>query len=151
MHVFYRMSLPSGILEIICRLTLNRKVSETTRDATSAIGKHHHTTCSPPNPGKKVGYRDQDHELTKDRYDHAVYCFSESLKYCSADDTEPGDQIMNPDDTQCRYTVASISSEALNIPRRTCGISSKDKNPTKVRQKAVIRLSLIVLIIRFLF
>ena len=50
-------------------------------------------------PGKKVGYRDQDHELTKDRYDHAVYCFSESLEYCSTDDTEPGDQIMNPDDT----------------------------------------------------
>ena len=55
-------------------------------------------------PGKKVGYRDQDHELTKDRYDHAVYCFSESLEYCSTDDTEPGDQIMNPDDTQCRNT-----------------------------------------------
>ena len=40
---FYRISLPSGILEIIVRLVLNRKISETISDMTSAVRKAHHT------------------------------------------------------------------------------------------------------------
>ena len=39
----YRISLPSGILEIIVRLVLNRKISETISDMTSAVRKAHHT------------------------------------------------------------------------------------------------------------
>ena len=40
---FYRISLPSGILEIIVRLVLNRKISETIIDMISAVRKAHHT------------------------------------------------------------------------------------------------------------
>ena len=46
---FYRISLPSGILEIIVRLVLNRKISETISDMISAVRKAHHTAWSPPN------------------------------------------------------------------------------------------------------
>ena len=47
--------------------------------------------------------------------------------------------------------ILSISSEALNIPKSTCGMNSKQAKPTKSRQNAVIRLTFIVLTIRFLF
>lgn len=42
-HSFYKILLPSGILEIIVRLVLNRKISETISDMTSAVRKAHHT------------------------------------------------------------------------------------------------------------
>ena len=45
--------------------------------------------------------------------------------------------------------MASISSEALNIPRRAFGMSSYARKPTKVKQKAMNMLTLIVWIIRF--
>ena len=42
-------------------------------------------------------------------------------------------------------------ADALNIPRRTCGTNSKQRNPKSIMQNAVAILSLIVLTIRFLF
>ena len=54
---FYRISLPSGILEIIVRLVLNRKISETISDMISAVRKAHHTAWSPPNFASKPGRR----------------------------------------------------------------------------------------------